>query len=91
MAVGCIDGQIIFYHVINDVRKHEIYEKFQAHSFKVTDMVFICSKNDVLMNNLTDNYDIMKSIEEDLLTVSNKEYLLASVSFDRRIVITSLK
>ena len=29
--------------------------------------------------------------EEDLLTVSNKEYLLASVSFDRRVVITSIK
>lgn len=54
-------------------------------------MVFICSKNDIIEHNLADSGGVSKSEEEDLLTVSNKEYLLASVSFDRRIVITSLK
>ena len=86
--MGCIDGQILFYHIINDMKKHEICEKFQAHSFKVTDMVFICSSNDINEDSLS---DLIEDDEEDLLTVSNKEYLIASVSFDRRIVITSLK
>lgn len=91
LAVGCLDGQILFYHIINDKRKHEIFERFQAHSFKVTDMVFIGSKNEIREHLHAHAHGGGDHKEEDLLTVSNKEYLLASVSFDRRIVLTSLK
>lgn len=79
LAVGCMDGSIIVYQPKWSDKQHEIFEIFNHHSFKITDMVFI-------RGNYGENYVKSEYANEDTI-----DYLIASVSWDRRLIISSLK